>query len=181
MENVERKKTMPKLTSVKVALNIPYLGGVEGTWEPDEAEQRAAWDMYVELVTRISVVELRPGEGLLHEALTSLYSLFDTTRRILREYGPSIARPKGKDNISFGYLAIAILNGVLRPVLAKWHPLFLQYQTAKPESISPVEYEWQWANNEQLLQELNNIRGILIEYVNLLAEVAKVPPLRTDV
>jgi hypothetical protein len=54
---------MPKLTSVKVALNIPYLGGVEGTWEPDETEQRAAWDMYVELVTRISVVELRPGEG----------------------------------------------------------------------------------------------------------------------
>jgi len=59
--------------------------------------------MYVELVTRISVAELRHGEGLLHEALSSLYSLFDTTREILREYGPSIARPKGKDNISFGY------------------------------------------------------------------------------
>jgi hypothetical protein len=137
------EETMPKLTSVKVALNIPYIGGVEGTWEPDEAEQRAAWDMYVELVTRSSVVELRPGE-----ALSSLYSLFDTTRRILREYGPATARPKGRDNISFGYLAIAILNGVLRPVLAKWHPLLLQYQTAKPESISPAEYEWQWANNE---------------------------------
>jgi hypothetical protein len=169
---------MPKLTSVKVALNIPYLGGVEGTWEPDETEQRAAWDMYVELVTRISVVELRPGEGLLQEALSSLYSLFDTTRKILREYGPSIARPKGKDNISFGYLAIAILNGVLRPVLAKWHPLLLHYETAKPESISLIEYEWKWANNEQLLQELNDTRSILIDYVNLLAEVAKVPPLR---
>jgi hypothetical protein len=168
---------MPKLTSVKVALNIPYLGGVEGTWEPDETEQRAAWDMYVELVTRISVVELRPGEGLLHEALSSLYSLFETTRKILREYGPSIARPKGGNTLSFGYLAIAILNGVLRPILAKWHPLLLHYQGAKPDSISPVEYEWQWANNEQLLQELNTVRGVLIEYVNILAEVAKVPPL----
>ena len=49
--------------------------------------------------------------------------------------------------------------------------------TAKPESISPVEYEWHWADNELLLQELNEVRGILIEYVNLLAEVAKVPSL----
>jgi hypothetical protein len=48
---------------------------------------------------------------------------------------------------------------------------------AKPDSLSPVEYEWQWANNEQLLQELNTVRGVLIEYVNILAEVAKVPPL----
>jgi hypothetical protein len=116
-------------------------------------------------------------QGLLHEALSSLYSLFETTRKILREYGPSIARPKGGNTLSFGYLAIAILNGVLRPILAKWHPLLLHYQVAKPDSLSPVEYEWQWANNEQLLQELNTVRGVLIEYVNILAEVAKVPPL----
>ena len=175
MEAIEEEEAMPKLTSVKVSLAIPYLGGIEGTWEPDETEQRAAWDMYVELVTRISVVELCPGEGLLHEALTSLYSLFDTTRKILREHGPSVARSKGDTNISFGYLAVAILNGVLRPLLARWHPLLLNYENAKPISMSPTEYEWQWANNEQLLQELNEVRNILIEYVNLLAEVAKVP------
>jgi hypothetical protein len=60
--------------------------------------------MYVELITRISVVELKPGEGLLREALSSLYTLFDTTRMILRKYGPSVAQPKGKDKLSFGYL-----------------------------------------------------------------------------
>ena len=110
---------MPKLTSVKVNLKLPFIGGVEGTWEPDESEQKAAWEMYVELITRISVSELKPDEGLLREALSSLYTLFDTTRKILREYDPSIARPKGKDKLSFGYLAVAILNVVLRPVLAK--------------------------------------------------------------
>ena len=41
--------------------------------------------------------------------------------------------------------------------------------------MSSAEYEWQWADNEQLLQELNEVRSILIEYVNILAEVAKVP------
>src|ERR671939_642463 len=111
------------LKQLKVKIGIPYIGDVEGTWEPDESERRAAWEMYVELVTRISVVELQPGEGVLGEALSSLYTLFGSTRDILRKYGPSVAEPKGKGNLSFGYLAVAILNGALRPVLAKWHPL----------------------------------------------------------
>ena len=49
---------MVKFTGVKVSLNLPYIGGVEGTWKPDESERNAAWEMYVELITRISVVEL---------------------------------------------------------------------------------------------------------------------------
>lgn len=168
---------MPKLTSIKVSLKLPYLGGIEGTWEPDETEQRASWEMYVELITRISVVELRPGEGLLREALSSLYTLFETTRKILREYGPSVARPKGNSDLSFGYLAVAILNTVLRPVLAKWHPLLLNYESTRPNSVSQVEYEQQWEDNEQLRQRLNEVRDVLLEYANLLAEVAKVPSL----
>ena len=174
---------MAKLTSVKVRLKLPYIGGVEGTWEPDESERNAAWEMYVELITRISVAELKPGEGLLREALSSLYTLFDTTRKILCKYGPSIAQPKGKDNLSFGYLAVAILNVVLRPVLAKWHPLLLDYESTKKSSVSPLEHERHWDEYEELRQVLNDIRGMLIEYANLLAQVAEVPSLiveRTD-
>src|SRR5713226_6344510 len=67
---------MPKLTSVSVSLKLPFLGDINGTWEPDEVEQRAAWEMYVELVTRTSLAELQPGEGSLHEALSSLSLAF---------------------------------------------------------------------------------------------------------
>ncbi|SRR5260370_26209430 len=73
---------MPKLKGVTVSLKLPFLGTINGIWEPDEVEQQAAWEMYVELITRVSLVELQPGEGLLHEALSSLYTLFDTTRKI---------------------------------------------------------------------------------------------------
>src|SRR6266536_1346324 len=93
---------MSKFTSFKVSLKLPYIGGIEGTWEPDESEQKAAWEMYIELVTRIVVAELGSDEGLLREALNSIYTLFATTRNILREYGPGIARPKGDDELSFG-------------------------------------------------------------------------------
>jgi hypothetical protein len=33
---------MPKLSSIKISLKLPYIGGIEGTWEPDETEQSAA-------------------------------------------------------------------------------------------------------------------------------------------
>jgi len=174
---------MAKFTSVKVSLKLPYIGGVEGTWEPDESERDAAWEMYVELITRISVAELKSGEGLLREALSSLYTLFDTTRKILRKYGPSIAQPKGKNNLSFGYLAVVILNVVLRPVLAKWHPLLLDYESTKKTSVSALEHERQWDKYEELRQVLNKVRDVLIQYANLLAQVADVPSLivqRTD-
>lgn len=168
---------MANLVSVKVSLKLPYIGGVEGTWEPDESEQDASWEMYVELVTRISLVELKPDEGLLREALSSLYSLFDTTRDILRKYGPSIAQPKGADNLSFGYLAVTILNVVLRPVLAKWHPLLLDYESNKMSALSPQMHERQWDKTPELRQALNDVRGILIEFAEYLAQVASVPSL----
>lgn len=174
---------MAKFTGVKVSLTLPFIGGVEGTWKPDESERNAAWEMYVELITRISVVELKSDEGLLREALSSLYTLFGTTRTILRKYGPSIAQPKGKDDLSFGYLAVAILNTVLRPVLAKWHPMLRDYESTRSGSVSPLEHERQWDKHDELRQVLNDVRGTLIEYTDLLAEVAEVPPLtiqRTD-
>lgn len=168
---------MPKLSTVKVNIKLPFIGSVEGTWEPDLTEQKAAWEMYVELVTRISVVKLGEDEGLLREALSSLYTLFDTTRNILREYGPSVAISKGENKISFGYLAVAILNTVIRPLLAKWHPLLLDYESTKKNSVSPLEHEKQWNKHDELRQELDKVRQTLIEYANLLSKVAGVPSL----
>ena len=168
---------MPKLTSFSVNLTLPYIGGIQGTWEPDESELAAAWEMYVELVTRVSVAELRPEEGLLREALTSLYSLFGTTRMILRQHGPGVAQPKGKDNLSFGYLAVTILNVVLRPVLAKWHPLLLDHESKRERSVSHVEHERQWDKYEELRKELDEVRRVLTDYSNLLGDVAEVPRL----
>ena len=166
---------MVTLESIKVALEIPYLGKIEGTWLPDDGERNAAWEMYVELVTRISVVELKPEEGLLREALSSLYTLFGTTRSILRKYGPSIAQPKSSGDLSFGYIAVSILNLVLRPLLAKWHPLLQDYESKRPTDVSPLTYEREWEHYNELRNELENVRLTLIKYSQLLAEVAGVP------
>lgn len=171
---------MPISKNIKVKIKLPFIGEVEGSWEPDETEEKAAWELYVELITRISIIELKPDEGLLREDLSSLYSVFSTTREILKKYGASIARCKDDSEISFGYLAIAVLNTVLRPVLAKWHPLLLDYESRKTKDTSPVEHEQLWERNQELRAELNQVRHILLEYAEILAEVAKVPLLIVD-
>lgn len=170
-------RNMPRFANFKVSLNLPYIGGIEGTWEPDDAERKAAWEMYVELVTRIAVAQLGSDEGLLREALNSMYSLFATTRSILREYDPGIAQPKGDNELSFGYLAIAVLNTVLCPLLAKWHPLLKDYEDLRTGTISSVAYERAWEHHTALRKEIDDVRLVLVQYANLLAEVAGVPSL----
>jgi hypothetical protein len=167
-----------RLASVSVKLQLPYIGGIEGSWQPDERQRDAAWEMYVELITRIAVVELRPGEGLLREALASLYALFDATRTILRKYGPEVAKSKNEGQLSFGYLSVVVLNGVLRPLLAKWHPLLLDYETHRPKDVSVLEHEQAWPHTEALRTELNRAREALSDYADVLAEVAGIQPLR---
>jgi len=167
---------MPELDSFTIALKTP-VGEIRGNWKPDRKERDAAWEMYVELVTRISVVELKPGEGLLREALSSLYTLFDTTRGILRKYGPEVAKPKRGGDMSFGRIAVIVLNDVIRPVLAKWHPLLLDYEKKKSDSVSLLEHEKQWDNYEKLREVIEYTRTVLKEYSDILAKVAKIPPL----
>ncbi len=164
-----------RLVEVQVDLQIPYLGKIAGVWKPDEREQDAAWEMYVELATRIAVAELPPNEGLLREGLSSLYGIFTTTRQILRSYGPAVARSKAESEVSFGFLAISILNYVLRPVLARWHPLLLDYEHRRDASVSAWEHEAQWDRAEELRGVLTRTRGVLLEYADLLARISRVP------
>ncbi|MGP6158704.1 MAG: hypothetical protein ACLPYS_14575 [Vulcanimicrobiaceae bacterium] len=160
-----------------INISLPGFGSVEGSWEPDERERDAAWELYVELVTRIAVVELQPGEGSLREALTSLFSLFPTTRELLRKYGPVVGRPSGGSSISLGYIAVTVLNYVLRPVLAKWHPLLLDYENTRDPRVSQIEHESRWSSADELRRTLNDVRSQLNEFADLLATVADVPPL----
>ncbi len=153
----------------EVSFNLPFsIGGVK--FGVDQTQSRAAWSLYVELVTRIAVEPLKPDEGLVREALNSLYSLFGTTREILKEAGPDV----GASINSVGGIAIAVLNRGLRPFLAKWHPQLQAYEAKHPPHLSPKEYEQQWSEEPQLRSELAELRGKLEQYANALGEIAGV-------
>jgi hypothetical protein len=165
---------MAKLKPSRFTVALP---GITGEWEVDESQKRAAWEMYVELITRISVQPLEADEGLLREALTSLYTLFGETRRILRQYGPDVATPAKRRFLSFGAIAVDVLNVWLRPVLARWHPLLADHESRRPTTSSPVQHERAWQHDQALRAELEILRGKLTAYADLLADVCGVPSL----
>jgi hypothetical protein len=153
----------------KVSVNLPFgIGGAE--WEADVTERKAAWALYVELVTRITVESLQSDRGLLREALNSLYSMFAITRQILREAGPDV----GISYNSVGGIAIAVLNEGLRPFLSKWHPLLQSWEAQRPPTNSPKEHEKNWSQDAQLRQELRLLSEELDEYAKALAEIVGV-------
>ncbi len=70
------------LKSLKI--NAMFL---EATFEPSPEDQEAAWEMYIELITRVSTQHLLPDHGDEITALESIHSLFEITRNILKNKG----------------------------------------------------------------------------------------------
>ena len=163
---------MPKHDSAvlkKVTVSLPF-GIGSASWEADSTERNAAWELYVELVTRVAVQSLDPKEGLVREAMNSLYSLFGSTREILRKAGPKV----GASHDSVGGIAITVLNNGLRPFLSKWHPLLLEWEGTKDNNVSPQAHEKAWDQELIVRGELDALRRELSQYADALGVIAGV-------
>lgn len=162
-----------KLQSLNI--NLPFgLGGANIV--VTEAQKKVAWALYVELATRVAGVELKPGMGSAREALNSLYSLFDTTRSVLREQGPGAAN--GPESV--GPIAIEILNQGLRPFLVKWHTRLSEFEASQTEEqrsrfggeATVVIDESQWSALTEFYRELEENRQGMLQYIQALARIA---------
>jgi hypothetical protein len=161
------------------SVEIEWLG-LKGKWVADRAQQDASWQLYVELITRVSLQPLKSDEGLLREGLASLHSLFGETRRILKEHGPGVARPLGGGTLSLGRIAVEVLNQRLRPVLAKWHPLLQAYEAERPQSASALEHENAWPRAHELRTEFEKLRHHILDYADLLARASGIKPIHSS-
>ncbi|WP_369367403.1 hypothetical protein AB5L52_32590 [Streptomyces sp. CG4] len=178
MAHRQRRRRRPSGPSqITAKLTIPFVGELSGTWEPADAERSAAWELYLELVTRVSVEELGRDEGFLREALSSLYTFFTTTREILRRYGPDVAPPLAPGHVSFGVLAVTVLNRVLRPLLGTWHPRLTAHESRRPEGTDPLEWEREWDHADALRAQIAAVRRSLTSLARTLQEVAGVSDL----
>lgn len=156
-----------------VVIDLPRTGAtVSGSWRPNEAERHAAWELCVELSTRVPVIPLRADEGLLSEALRSLSTLFGSVRDILRRNGPSVAASRAGE-LSFAVLAGHLLNHELRPLLAYWHPLLDNWMAARPPDVGSREHEVRF-EHAALLRELlaGELRAELLEFLDAFAKVS---------
>ncbi|OBU38324.1 hypothetical protein CTM76_05225 [Photobacterium phosphoreum] len=137
------------MTSLKV--NVGFL---KMDWNPSEPDKDAAWDMYVELLTRVTTQFLPTEHGDEKVALESIYSLFATTRSVIKSHGRGCRE--------FTKIAIIILNQKIRPFTAKWHKLSLA--GAFQENTKCDEFR----------VELATLQFELNIYASMLAEMADV-------
>ncbi len=160
----------------RVTVPVPFIGA-EATWEPSTAEADAAWVLLVVVVTRTSTAHLADDTGSDREALTSLHSLFDSTRTILRSHGLGAAENKGTGNLSLGVIAVRILNDVLRPFLSRWHPLLQEHESNCPPSTAASAWEREWGSPPGVLHqafraELHRVRQTMRQYIFVLGRAA---------
>ena len=140
------------MTGLKI--KTPFL---EMEWSPQEADKDAAWALYIELLTRVATQKLPLDVGDEKTALTSVYSLFDLTRGIIKE--------NGRDCAEFTKIAIVVLNQVIRPFTAKWHKLDSAGAFKKSELCKEFRHE------------LEKLQVELRKYTRMLSDMAGVEDL----
>ncbi len=151
------RELLNKSNLKNIKLNFHF---AEVEFQPKEIDREAAWQLYVELITRISTQTLLPEEGDEKTALTSIYELFGITRDVLKN--------QGRECVEFTKLAVIVLNQVIRPFTAKWHRLSLQNAFETEEKCNDFR------------RELAELQIQLRNYTKLLADIAEVEDL-TDI
>lgn len=150
---MQLKKLLDKWDLTSLKIKAPFL---EMHWEPRDEDKTAAWELYVELITRASTQGLAPDDGDEPAALKSVYELFPLTRETIKS--------NGRYCINFTRIAVVVLNQIVRPFTARWHPRVL---------VGPLDL----AAREQFRTELRALQADLRAYTRLLADLAGVEDL----
>lgn len=135
------------MTSLKI--NTKFL---EMEWEPKDADRNAAWELYIELLTRVTTQELDDGDGDELSALSSIHKIFDLTREIIKK--------NKRDCMEFTKIAIIVLNQLIRPFTAKWHKKSLNGLSEEDKVV--------------FREELKELQKKLRLYTQMLGEMAGV-------
>jgi len=150
---MQLKKLLEKWDLTGLKIQAPFR---EMEWQPRDEDKSAAWELYVELITRAATQHLDPDEGDEAAALRSIYDLFALTRETIRR--------NGRGCINFTRIAVVMLNQKVRPFTARWHPRNLE---------GPLDAR----GKERFRAELRALQTDLRNYTRLLADLADVEDL----
>lgn len=147
-------KWLEQWDMISLMVKTPFL---EMEFKPQDEDKSAAWELYIELLTRVTSQTLSTSHGDEKTALSSIHSLFETTRMILKN--------NGRHCVEFTKVAILILNQKIRPFTSKWHKLSIQGAFSDKSKC------------EEFREELEALQAILLVYMQMLADIAGVEDL----
>ncbi|CAK7056072.1 MAG: hypothetical protein TIS_03779 [Tissierella sp.] len=104
------KDWIKKWNMESLKINAKFL---EMEFKPSNSDKSAAWELYIELLTRSTTQLLLGNNGDEKAALESISKIFNTTREIIKKYG--------YECFEFSKIAIVILNQKIRPFTTRWH------------------------------------------------------------
>jgi hypothetical protein len=131
-------------------------------WSPQPADEQAAAELHIQLVSRITTQRLGYSDGDEATALESVYKLFDQARNI-------ISKNTGCRHVDA--LTWYVINTYVRPFTAKWHRL------SKRGALDALDA------TDVFRTELAKVRRILSCFDDLLLEIRdgrKPPPWSAD-
>ena len=150
---MQLKKLLEKWDLTSLKIKAPFL---EMEWQPNDEDKTAAWELYIELITRAATQRMAPDEGDEAAALKSIYELFPLTRDTIKR--------NGRYCINFTRIAVVVLNQKVLPFTSKWHP----------RTIAGALGE---ADKQAFRAELRDLQTDLRNYTRLLADLADVEDL----
>lgn len=148
----------------EVQIGVPL--NAQATFSIGQKDREVAWSLFVETTSRIATQRLEAHEGILREALDSLYNLFTSTRSRLTAEAPSLP----SENMTVEELALGMLNTELRPFLSKWHPLLTEFEAKNEGGAS----ERDWEHNAAFRTELEGLRRRLVGYARAFGQLGGV-------
>lgn len=145
---------LEKWSMTSLRIKAPFL---EAVWQPRDQDKDAAWELYIELLTRIATQPLPEGHGIESTALENIYKLFGITRKVIKQHG--------RQCVEFTKIAVLILNQKIRPFTAKWHKRMIEGGFNKEEI------------RKEFRTELEALQLILRTYTKMLSDMADVEDL----
>ena len=137
---------------------------LEMEWKPKTEDQDAAWELYIELLTRVTTQEIGQDIGDELAALESIRNIFGLTRDIIKKYK--------RDCMEFSKIAIVILNQKVRPFTTKWHSISINGFTDEEKSKFREELSDLQKNLRIYTEMLGQMAGV--EEINSLTELENI-------
>ena len=107
-------------------------------------DREVAYEIWVELKTKMFTQAMRDQDGLDTACLESIYSIFPIAREVLKRYGKN-------SYLIAKYMVFPLLNAYIRPFTSKWHMIF---NDGKEKDFGQI-----MQNHEAFRNELRELQG----------------------
>jgi hypothetical protein len=154
-------------------VNVTLPSGISFEFKAQEEDRKIAWEIFVQIRTRIAAVEFKKGEDSFKDVNVSLFALFTLIReKILGLSLKTVTKDKDGNLVE---LYFSILNHGIRPYLTKWHiPVSHFHERQKDSGKSEIEIDKEFLiSNPEIIEDIQTLNFKMKRFAEVLHKIAK--------